>query len=145
MSPKLTYILIGWLLIFLGTACERDTKFDIVGSNPPRFVMRGSGTLALLRMHGPKVRADEGEAAYIIWEITPRAGRLNGKRVEGLGSITYGMVPSDYVQVYPESGSPPQLIENEEYDVFIDTAGANGARKYFTIHDGKVVEKVVSR
>ncbi len=129
------------LLLIAFPTCERDTNLTLQGGNPPTFKMSGSGRLAMLRMHGPKQREVQSETALIVWEIGPEQGRLNGKLVEDLGSIKYGEIPAGYVQRYPEKGAAPPLLEGASYDVFIDTINANGARTYFTIRDGKVVEK----
>lgn len=116
---------------------ERD---HIKGNNPPTFILSGSGRLAMLRIHGPKVRDVPGEAGFAVWEIIAKSGRFNGTLVGSLGSITYGKVPDGYVQVYPERGEAPPLLEGEQYRAFFDTVNANGARKSFTIRDGKVVD-----
>jgi len=129
------------LLLISFPTCERDTKLTLTGHNPPTFKITGSGQLSMLRMHGPKVRDVPGETAFIIWEIGPKDGLFNGRDVEDLESIKYGEIPTGYVQRYPEKGAPPPLLEGESYDVFIDTASANGARAYFTIRDDKVIEK----
>jgi hypothetical protein len=135
------YLLSIVVLLIAFPACERDTKLTLEGRNPPTFEMTGSGELAMLRMHGPKVRDVAGEAAFIIWEIGPKDGRFNGRRVEDLGSIKYGEIPDGYVQRYPEQGVAPPLVEGESYDVFVDTVNANGATAYFKIRNGKVIEK----
>jgi hypothetical protein len=133
---------IGIILLFsvATAACERDTTLRIDGNNPPNFKMSGSGRLGFLRIHGPKVREGEGETAFIVWEIQPKAGFLAGERVETLRSITYGKVPSGYAQVYPETGEAPPLLEGVKYEAWAETTGANGARKYFTIRNGKAIE-----
>lgn len=137
---QLMYSTILLLIVSFTFACERATQLIIISTNPPQFRMSGSGTMGMLRMHGPKVRDVPGEAAYIVWEIVPEKGRLNGKRIEQLVSITYGEVPEGYVQTYPEQGGPPSIIEGAQYDIFIDTLGANGKTKYFTVQDNKIVE-----
>ena len=103
--------------------------------------MTGSGTLDMLRIHGQKVRDAPGDAAFIVWEIVPTAGRLNGKAVEDIQSIIYGRIPEGYTQTYPRDGTAPVLLEDQNYMVFFQTVGANGARGSFTIHDGKTVWK----
>lgn len=134
----------GYLLITVSVAvfssCEVDTTVTIKGDNPPTFVMSGSGSLALLRIQGQKVRDTPAIFASVVWEIRSKDGRINGTRLESLGSIIYGRVPEGYVQVYPEHGDAPPLIEGQKYHAFFDTVNANGARVHFTIRDGKVVE-----
>jgi len=129
------------LLCVTGASCERDTTLTIEGGNTPKFKMSGSGTLILLRMHGPKVREGQGEIANIIWEIVPEEGSANGRAVEELGTIIYGQVPAGYVQKYPEQGEVPTLIEGQDYDIWLITDNANGVKRHFTLRDGKILEK----
>ena len=138
---NLTKLILPLALVIFFPTCERDTRLTLSDRNPPRFKMSGSGKLAMLRMHGPRVRDVQGEEAFIIWEIVPKEGRFNGTRIEDLSPITYGEVPPGYVQIYPEKGNAPALVEGESYDAFVDTVNANGATAYFTIRGGKVVEK----
>jgi len=119
---------------------ERDTKVTVSGGNPPRFTMTGSGELATLRVGGPKKQRDGvAEDPYLYWVIEfQRDG--SAKPVETLSSITYGEVPAGYVQTFPSPDqSPPPLIEDELYNVNVVTINANGARRSFAIHKGKVV------
>ena len=128
------------LLLFLifTVACERDTRLTIEASIPTKFHLSGSGTLNWLRVRGPKKQREaEGEDMYLYWAIK-RVG--NGQAVEDMSPVIYGRVPDGYVQVYPEMVEAPMLIENERYNIWITTLGANGVNKDFTIIDNKVVE-----
>lgn len=129
------------VFLCLITACERDTRVKMLKELPPQFELFGSGKLEMIRVHGQKVRNSEGERSFIIWEIQPKAGRFQGTWVENLGVITYGKVPDGYIQIYPEKGETlPELIEGQQYHVFFDTVGANGANIYFEIKQGKLIE-----
>jgi hypothetical protein len=121
-------------------ACEVDSGVTMNSDNPPTFFVSGSGRLDMLKIHGPKVREAEGDAAFVAWEITPKGGRFNGTQLWSLRSVTYGQVPDGYKQVYPEQGEAPALVEGYKYHAFFDTTGANGAHKYFTLNAGKVTE-----
>jgi hypothetical protein len=128
-------------LAFLFLACERDTRVKMLYEVPPSFELSGSGRLAMVRVHGQKVREVFGEMAFVIWEIAPDSGRMNGDFVEDLSKITYGKVPKGYHQVFPREGETlPPLIEGQRYHIFFDTVGANGASKYFEIQNGKIIE-----
>ncbi len=82
-----------------------------------------------------------GDRAYAVWEIKPLRGRAQAEDVESIGSIKYGVVPRNYVQVYPDNGvPPPSLIEGERYEYWFQTLNAPHARAYFEIRDGKPVE-----
>lgn len=128
------------LLTGINVACERDTRLTIKGGNPPTFAMSGSGSLGTLRVRGPKKQRDaEGEDASIYWLIKTKEDY--GRYIEDLGSITYGIVPKGYVQVYPEKGEAPALVEGESYFVQALTVDANGAAAHFTISNGKAVKE----
>ena len=124
------------LVLSAFAACEQDTKLTIEG-NPPRFTMKGDGSLRSLRVRGPnRQRSVDGEDAFIYWRLTSEGG--TARSVGAIGTITYGSVPTGYTQIYPENGSPPSLVEGERYYVRVDTANANGAEKFFVIKNGKV-------
>jgi hypothetical protein len=126
----ITIVLPLLLGLFVSSACERDTKLTIEGGNPPRFMMKGSGSLRSLRVRGPnKQRYVDGEDAWIYWRITSEGG--TARSVEDIGAITYGSVPIGYNQVYPKNRAAPSLVEGEHYYIRVDTANANGAEKFF--------------
>lgn len=118
--------------------CERDTRLSFKGSNPPKFVMTGSGTLSSMRVGGPnKQREAEGEEAYLYWLIESRKDA--DRPIERLSPLTYGEVPDGYDQTYPEKGHPPPLIEGERYLLHIETFDASPFIGYMTIHNGKPI------
>ena len=141
--PALVGVLLLSLLLALLAACEVDTRLTIRG-NPADFIISGSGTLGALRVLGPKRQRKSGDPAVesTYWEILPEKGHLNGRPITALEHVTYGEIPVGYVQVYPEQGEAPTLIEGEHYQVWLRTVNANGASKQFTIRDGKAVEEV---
>lgn len=138
------HLLIGALIATQLLACrlaERPTKVKLEGGNPPTFVLSGSGELSDLVIHGPKQRDIPGDRAFALWEIEPKGGDQNAEAVESLGSIKYGVVPKNYVQVFPTNGeTPPPLIEGERYGYWFQTINAPHARAYFEIRGGKAVE-----
>src|SRR6476646_8441598 len=132
-------LFIGFLCLI--AACERDTRVKMRTELPPQFELSGSGKLAMLRVHGQKVRNLDGELSFINWEIQPKDGLYEGTRVEDLGIVTYGKVPDGYKKIYPEKGETlPEFIEGQTYHVFFDTTGANGAHVYFQVKRGKLIE-----
>ena len=140
MSQNGSIVLLIILSLITRVCSERDTKLTIQGNNPPSFAMSGSGTLEFLQVIGPRPQRDvKGPTEGVYWQI-------NGKdsshlvNVERLSPITYGKVPSGYMQVYPEQGEAPPLVEGERYYVWVWTNNANGAAKYFVIRDGKALE-----
>lgn len=127
------------LLLAAGVAlaCERDTELTITGSNPPVFLLSGSGALGTIRVRGPEKQRDaEGEDAFLYWVIVNNEGQE--RSVEQLGPVTYGKVPQGYKQIYPERGQASLLVEGERYNVRIATFNANGVDRFFVIRDGKV-------
>ena len=120
-------------LPLITVACERDTTLAIQGSNTPKFVLSGSGTLGSLRVVGPlRQREAQGEDASVYWMIKP-APEMGPERIETLSPITYGKVPPGYVQVYPEQVEAPPLVEGVRYFIDVSTNGANGVRRNFTL------------
>lgn len=128
-----------WTCTLLG---ERPTKVKIEAINPPVFRLSGSGELSVFVIHGPKKQRNiVGDRAYAVWEIKPSRGDENAQSVESLGAVKYGIVPKNYVQVYPENGvPPPPLVGGEHYGYWFQTLNAPEARGYFEIRDGKAVE-----
>jgi hypothetical protein len=102
--------------------------------------MTGNGLLTSIRVTGPnKQREAIGEDAFLYWVIELKD--YDGSQiVEKLSPVTYGVVPAGFIQVYPEQGTAPQLVEGERYYLRIVTTDANGVRTSFTIQDGKAVE-----
>ena len=128
------------LLVVVGLffGCERDTKLSLNGTDPPKFVLTGSGTLSSIRVGGPnRQREGEGEEAYLYWMIKSR--KDEDRSIERLSPLTYGEIPDGYDQRYPEHGHPPPLIEGERYLVQISTLDANGVIGYLTIQHGKAI------
>lgn len=131
------------LLIVLSLSCgERRTEVRLEGTNPPVFVMSGSGNLVEFRV---TTRIDDNalplsKRSKVIWRIVPKT--RDGERVERIGSITYGVVPAGYKQAVPDNGeSPPLLAPGKYYAYALETINAPHASGYFEIRNGKA-EKV---
>ena len=91
-----------------------------------------------LAVRGPKSqRKIEGPDSLAYWKIKPDEPGC-GQQVGSLSPIVYGKVPVGYVQIYPENGSPPPLVEGERYYIQVSMCGANGVRAIFAIHNGTV-------
>ena len=79
-----------------------------------------------------------GNKNYDVWQLDPsRDYSVFGS------SITYGIVPHGFRQVYPANGkSPEPLIEGKIYSVTLPNSncgGPNVESEYFTINNGKAV------
>ena len=129
------------LIVSCAPTFERRTHVKLEGGERPVFVLSGSGTLGNLVVYGPKQRDIVGDRSNAMWEILPRKGYLEGRSVEELERITYGIVPQGYKQKYPErSAPPPSLVPGVKYAYWFNTVNAPHARKHFEIRDGKAVE-----
>ena len=129
-----------WLIITAVTLCRIDTIPVVSGENPPTIEF--NNTRAQLYVMGPytleelKLEYKRGNKNYYIWQLDP--GSLS--RAFGV-SITYGIVPNGFRQVYPANGkSPEPLIEGKIYSVVApsaDTADVKSA--LFMIDNGRAV------
>jgi hypothetical protein len=100
--------------------------------------MSGNGTLSRLVIRGHKtLRKIPGPDSSAVWYIK-MIDYDHGQLVSRLSPISYGKLPTGYVQKYPEQGEAPQLEENVIYYIQVDTWNANGASGYFLIKDGKI-------
>jgi tellurite resistance protein TerC len=120
------------------------TRVKLEGSNPPVFNLSGTGILAHLVIFTARdTDTDDGQeqmCAETIWEIEPTGGYAVGRRVEEIGAIQYGVVPTGYKQTHPKNGTPPSLAKGHKYEYWFDTADAPHARNYFIIRGQCAVE-----
>ena len=149
------------LIITTVNGCEVDTKPIVSGGNPPIIEFDGTGALAQLFVSGPftleqlkgeyKITRGKGSVAeaqgkeldkiygdkhYSLWQLDPDSSRnLN----VSILSITYGIVPEGWKQVYPADGKPEPLIEGKFYKVSAPSHNANFKHGYFTIKNKKAV------
>src|SRR5215475_82093 len=134
------------VFLFIITAvygCEVDTKPIVTGGNPPLIKFEGTGALEQLFVMGPftfeQLKQDKiegGDKDYYMWQLDPS----RDFRVSEL-SITYGIVPDGFKQVFPANGkSPEPLIEGKIYNILAPSASANFKPVLFMIDDGRAVE-----
>jgi len=97
-----------WLFITAVNLYRIDTKPLVSGGNPP--IIEFDGRRAQLYVMGPytleelKREYRRGNKNYYMWQLDP------GSLSRGFGvSITYGVVPNGFRQVYPLMGSLPNL------------------------------------
>jgi hypothetical protein len=140
---RLTYcsLLIGLICL---CACEVDTKIASNGENPPTFKLSGSGNLvSFWVMEVPPENQTqaiqrESDRNILLWEILPQ-GRDDA--IRRIPEITYGTVPSRFVQKFPANGSAPvQLIRGKIYEIGAVAYNANGGQIWIKVEDGKTVE-----
>jgi hypothetical protein len=151
------------LIITAVNRCRIDTKPMVSGGNPPiiefdgrraQLYVIGPYTLEQLRQEykqeykiteGKNILTPEqqkehekirGNKNYDIWQLDP------GSISRGFGvSITYGIVPNEFRQVYPANGkSPEPLIEGKIYAAVAPSDdSADVKSEYFMIDNGKAV------
>jgi len=152
-----------WLIITAVNLYRRETKPMVSGGNPPiiefdglraQLYVTGPYTLKQLKLEykqeykaagGKNVLTPEQEREleriranknYDVWQLDP-GGISRGFDV----SITYGIAPNGFRQVYPANGkSPGPLIEGMIYAVVAPSADtADIKRAYFMIDNGRAV------
>jgi hypothetical protein len=153
--------LIFLLIITTVNGCEIDTKPIVSGGNPPIIEFDGTGGLLQLFIYGPftleqlkgeyKITRGSGsitaeqakeldkihdDEAHALWQLDPdRSRNLNVSTL----SITYGIAPDGWKQVYPVNEKPEPLIEGKFYKVAAPSYNANFKTGYFTIKNNKAV------
>lgn len=128
------------ILTLLGSACgERRTEVNLGGANPPDFNLSGSGNLITLAIgiQSQDKSLKPSERITKIWEIVPTT--RDGKSVESIAKITYGIVPDGYEQIVPKQGLPPALKEGTHYRYYFETINAPHASGTFEIKNGHAV------
>lgn len=131
---------------------ERPTRVLVEGEGTPVFVLSGSGDLSTFSVYavsssdfevGRTVRGlddDSFFAAPPVWRIAPYPGPMHGRRVEDIGNLAYGVVPSGYKQEIPAVGTPPQpIIPDKKYYFQCLTTNAPPASGGFQVSGGKAV------
>ena len=81
----------------------------VEGGTAPVFALSGSGALASFTVYDQKSldkKEDLFDDKFALWRIEPSAGEMHGAYIGELGSITYGVVPPEYVQVKPQRDRP---------------------------------------
>jgi len=106
----------------------------------------GRSTLQYFQVSGPDVDrepspAGDGEHLMLIknyWKLVPD-GKSAECTLDEIGAIRYGEVPKGFVQVYPDTGSPPPLIDRGKYNVTISPKSGRGVNMFFFLKDGKLI------
>ena len=114
---------------------ERPTVVSVNAG--PSFAFKGSGPLAIFTVYAPKagnrIAFPHQDDSLIVWRIAAAKGYFEGTRVGGMG-LTYGKVPSGYIQSVPaELRAPPVLPAGSVYSFFAETTDAPIATGYFYV------------
>src|SRR5262245_26035632 len=152
-----------WLTITAVNLYRINTKPMVSGGNPP--IIEFDGARAQLYVNGPytleqlkqeykqvykntagnnyltpeqqeEIEKTRSNKNYDIWQLEP------GGISRGFGvSITYGIAPNGFRQVYPANGkSPEPLIEGKIYAVVAPSADSAGVKsEYFMIDNCRAI------
>ena len=122
--------LCGFCLLAL-FGCEVRTSVRIEGG--PSFLLNGSGRLASFTIYGPlsghKIATPYDDKSQ-VWSIQPSNGLRDSLLVSRM-KLTYGSVPSGYVQTVPRDGRPAVLSTGLAYYFIAETTGAPWAEGFF--------------
>ena len=132
---KIVALVTSLLLSIVFFGCERDLSIGVGPTNPPVFKLRGSGRLVFFYVlevppnHSPSADSPK------LWEIRP----TENNKISDLPAITYGVVPSGFIQTIPSSGQAPALVEKKTYEAGGPAFDANGGSVRFVLEGGKAV------
>jgi hypothetical protein len=133
-------------VIFL-MACTTDVTISMDDGNPPTFKFsRNFSEVNNLPFFDVIQIVPENESlAYhqqqfdrnvTLWRIVPEKA---GTTIDQLRSITYGQVPTGFIQQIPEDGSPAPLLEGKLYQAGGPPVMMRRALLRFAIRNGKAV------
>jgi len=117
------------------------------GGTAPVFVLSGSGKVAIFSVFSPDyvAKAEKPhDENFALWKIQPSGGYFAGTSISELGSITYGVVPSGYIQVIPHVGLPSVMREGEKYFYYVETTNAPGDEGYVEIRNSRAIPTFVA-
>lgn len=128
-------------------ACDRNPRVFIENASPPRFTISGSGVFRYLEITGPDLVRDPqnrtGQKDYLptsqkYWKLVPKDPNQEVS-LDAIGPVTYGQVPNNLRQEFPETGLPAPLIEGDLYNVHLEPIGSYSFNIFFSMRDGKVL------
>lgn len=96
------------------SACRPSDAWEILDSqNPPTFKIKGNGDVKWVWVFGPyspEAETKEGEVK-LLWKIAPDVYQPMSE----MTSLTFGQVPHDWRQEFPEKSPPDYFIEGKWY------------------------------
>lgn len=141
MTSRLFICFATLTLVLLIGGCKSLT-ISINDANPPEFSF-SAGQFAECCDHLAFLTVSEIEGSgardpEVIWQIWPMSGTDNSAK--GLPKITYGQVPTGFVQKIPEVGPPPRLEEGKMYEAAGPLIEVPDAYVRFRIRNGKAIK-----
>ena len=133
-------IVLVFVLVLLGSGCqERPTKVTLEGENPPTFKLTGSGSLITLTIgiQSQDKSLPAAKRVTKLWQLGPTT--RDGRSVEDVDVITYGIVPDGYKQTFPAEGAPAPLKAGMYFSYYVETINAPHASGMFELKNGQAV------
>jgi hypothetical protein len=118
-------------LLLAISGCEVSTSAKIHPG--PTFSLDGSGRLVSFSIYGPRPGhriATPVDGKSLMWSFERTSDSAAGVLVTGM-EITYGRLPSGYVQKFPSSGAALPLAIGQVYIFDTETTGAPGVNGFF--------------
>ena len=119
-----TLLMVGALM----ASCKSNITISMTDTNPPTFRFQrhffsevNSFPLFIVE----EIHPDNENVGYLeqkydknktVWKIVPDINAPNAGQVDKLPPITYGKVPSGFIQETPKVGSPPSLETGRLYE-----------------------------
>lgn len=151
-DDSMRYVFLGLLGAFFLMACTTDVTISMDDGNPPTFKFsRNFSEVNTLPFFDVIQVAPENESLpyqeqqfeknVTLWRIELEKVDTT---IDKLPSITYGHVPTGFIQKIPESGSPPALAEGKLYQAGGPPVMVRRAIIRFAIRNGKAVRIPIS-
>jgi hypothetical protein len=133
-------VIFSFSLFSEGCKVEIDTKIMLDGkNNPPKFKMSGTGTTPIFMVGGPYPSKNDSSAELRLWEITTDQS-LASTPIWRLDHITYGALPTGFIQNLPKEGQPKPLEVGKRYCIFTHVYGARPGYMCFEIKNNIAIE-----
>jgi len=146
-GKSMRYVFLCLLSGFILIACSTDVTLSMDDGNPPtfKFAKNFSEVNTLPFFEVVEVARENENLPYheqhfdknvTLWRIAPEKVDTP---IDQLPAITYGHVPTGFSQKFPESGSPPSLVEGKVYQAGGPPVLMRRAIIQFAIRNGKAV------
>jgi hypothetical protein len=137
MKRKKAKLKVNWLIVLLAmllavgtgtSSCKSNITLSMTDANPPTFRFhRGlfsevnSFPLFIVREIDPENQGvdylqQKYEKNKTVWKIVPDPKLPTASDVDKLPPITYGIIPSGFIQDTPSSGAAPKLEPGKIYE-----------------------------
>jgi len=135
--------------VLILASCSTGPGTVVVSTDPSPLTIQINGSRQIqwiwiegpfqnIREPGPEIKSLSDPKNIILWKIAPSDGRfIDADRVP---PITYGVLPSNWVQEIPERSSPPpKLLDGYVYFIQAVPDRGDGPRTCIFLKDGKAL------